>query len=509
MLKKLCALLLALTFVLGMGTAAMAAATTGDKVSDILLPIDQYAENYIDVTPGDSVVFPLYADMFVWENGAEPGKVPVTSTQIRGVTVDSRNLNTKIMKAPTIAQRTVDGVKTMCVVVEFVNPWVSVDTVEFECLLFLRLNRTRKTESEFDFSGTFGHEVISIDSSYDYYAMDEVTVIQPDEYIKEIELDLGGGVTMETKLYGNRKYFGYAVDEITNEDDAMVTKYNDIVSIIRLYTAGLTKTGKSLRISGYEDCYVYNKSGKYLGDTSQLLEYADVLYISENKIDMGGGAVTSSTSASSDDEPPESENAASGGTTTANNTVITTESLTSLTQTAVSTAKASGSKTASVRVKSAKSVSIEALKAMASTASASGLSAQLNADIMRGTSVSGRITINPANATGSGDIQLGVYVDGDSVSAIQSKFEKWYQNDVRVVSLAQTGGYGMTVYISAKLDLTGMDTTTLNYYSYNPTTNKFKTLSGSNAKVDKNGYLQFQTDSGDMIIISEGALVRK
>jgi hypothetical protein len=146
---------------------------------------------------------------------------------------------------------------------------------------------------------------------------------------------------------------------------------------------------------------------------------------------------------------------------------------------------------------------------MASTASASGLGAQLNADIMRGSSVSGRITINAAKATGSGDIQLGVYVDEEYVGAVQDKFEKWYSNDVRVISLAQSGNYGMPVYISAKLDFTGMDTSKLNLYSYDPATNKYKALTGTNAKIDKNSYLQFQTESANMIIVSEGALVRK
>jgi hypothetical protein len=80
---------------------------------------------------------------------------------------------------------------------------------------------------------------------------------------------------------------------------------------------------------------------------------------------------------------------------------------------------------------------------------------------------------------------------------------------VKIVSLAQEDAYNMTVYISAKLDLSAFDTTKLNLYTYNPVTNKFRQLTGANAKVDKSGYLQFQTDAGNMIIVSEGALVRK
>jgi hypothetical protein len=395
-------------------------------------------------------------------------------------------------------------------VVEFVSPYVSVDTVDFETTLYLRVNRNRKTASDATFTGTFGHTIVNIDSYYDFYALDELTVIQPTEYIKLIELDLGGGIIMETKLFGNRKYFGYAVDEITNDDDAMVTKYPEIVSIIRLYTAGFTKSGKTLRVEGYGDCYVYDRSGKYLGTTSQLLEYSDILYVTEERIDMGGGATASG--GDDDDEPPEAENASSStssSSTTANTTVITTDSLTSATKTAITTAQSSGSKTASVRIKSAKSVSVEALKAMYSTASAAGLNAQLNADTMKGTSVSGRVTINPSKATGSGDIQLGVYVDEEYVGAVQDKFEKWYTNDIRVISLAQSDSYGMPVYISAKLNFSGMDTGNLNFYSYDTTTNKFKTLTGTNAKVDTNSYLQFQTEAANMIIVSEGALVRK
>jgi hypothetical protein len=502
MLKKLFALLLTLTLVLGLGTTALAAVASGDRVTDVLVPIDTYADNPTSFTPGNTAVFPLYADMFIWNSGTVPGKVPVTAEQLRGVSVDYRNVDSKVMKNPILTQRSVNGVSTMCVVVEFVSPFVSVDTVNFNCLIFLRVNNSRKTDSEIDFAGTFGNKLVSIDSSYDFYPMDEYTVIQATEYIKNIELDLDGGIILETRLFENVKYYGYAVDQMTNADDAMIDKYPDIVGIIRIYTAGISKSGKPLSVINYKDCYVYNKAGKYLGETSEMLEFADVLYISEKKIDMGGGAV------SGDDDPPERENTGSTA-TTANNAVITTSNLTSLTKTAVSTAKSSGSKTATVRVKSAKSVSVEALEAMADTASASGLGAQLNADIMRGTAVSGRITINPFSVTGSKDIQLGVYVDDDYVGAVQSKFSRWYQNDVRVISLAHSGSYGMTVYISAKLSLSGFDTSDLNFYSYNPSTNKYQQLSGTNYKVDRNGYLQFQTTMGNMIVVSDGDLVRE
>jgi serine/threonine protein kinase len=196
-------------------------------------------------------------------------------------------------------------------------------------------------------------------------------------------------------------------------------------------------------------------------------------------------------------------------TTTEATTEVTTAELIAWTRMAVNTTMLSDSKTASVRIKNAKSVSVEALKAMASTASGYGLGAQLNADIMRGDTVSGRITINPAKVTGSGDVQLGVYVDDDHVEAMQDRFERSYQNDFRIIYLTQDGGYGMTVYISAKLDLVYFDTSNLYFYSYNPATDEYKTLTNTNAKIDNNGYIQFQTDTGNFIIVSEGALVRK
>lgn len=509
MFKKLFSMLLVITLVLGMGTTAFAAIGTNDKITDVIQSIDfNTSLDTSEIRPGRKLIYPLTADMFEWSSGAKYAKYALTLNQLKGITVDSRGVNSKIMKNPVIKIETVDKIKTACVVLEFVEDWVSISEVDFDVTLYLRLNRSRKTESDIQITGKFGCNTVDIDSYETFYEMSPGEIVIPSEYIKDIELELGDGLSMFTKLFANRKYMGYAKAGITNDDDAIVSKYPNIVEIYRVSVLNLDKTSKNMKVIGYDDCFVYSKDGKYLGKTSEKFQYSDILYITDKQIDMGSGAVSSSSTDAGEDAPPEPESGSSTASTTPTTSDITTDQLSKLTATAINTAKSNGSKTATVRVKDAKTVSAEALQAMAKAASAAGYSSQLNCDIMSGKTTTGRLTINPALASNlTDDINVGVFVDDASVGAIRDKFDKWYSNNTQVVSMGQKGSYGMTVNVSAKVDFSG-DHSKIRLYSFDAQTNKFKELTDSGVKIDNSGYIQFKTTVGNEIIISEGALTR-
>jgi uncharacterized protein YjdB len=103
-------------------------------------------------------------------------------------------------------------------------------------------------------------------------------------------------------------------------------------------------------------------------------------------------------------------------------------------------------------------------------------------------------------------IYTGVHVDGENVARAKATFDKYYQNKTVAISLAQPTGYGMDVTVQAKVDLTGMKPENLVLYSY---------ADGKVAKLsvpystDENGFLHFLTSTGGMIIVSDGALVKK
>jgi len=129
-------------------------------------------------------------------------------------------------------------------------------------------------------------------------------------------------------------------------------------------------------------------------------------------------------------------------------------------------------------------------------------------DVMADGAVQIRLYVDdPANATK--DILVSGYVKGGDVDRIRNYFEKWFGNKLRVIHFDQQEDFGQPVRIAALVDLTGMDTNNLCFYSYDNKANSYKRIENSTYWIDKNGYLHFTTPYAGDIIISEGLLERK
>jgi len=107
------------------------------------------------------------------------------------------------------------------------------------------------------------------------------------------------------------------------------------------------------------------------------------------------------------------------------------------------------------------------------------------------------------------DIMVSGYVKGDEVDRIRSHFEKWFQNKLRGIHMDQSEPWGQPVEIAARVDLTGMDTKNLYFYSYDKKTNTYKRIEKPAYWIDENGYLHITTELAGDIVISEGPLERK
>ncbi|MDR2932099.1 MAG: hypothetical protein LBV27_03230 [Oscillospiraceae bacterium] len=508
-MKKLISLLLAVSIIAGLGVTAYASSSS-DYATGVTQSIGLNA--YYDTTevnPKAELLYPLTADMFEWNSGTVRGKEAVTTSQLRNISVAyTVRKGADVIKNISIVTATSGGMKTACVKVEFLTEHVGVTEKEFDITMYLRRSRTRVVPSELNITGKFTNKIVYASDSDSYVDLTGGKVLIPTDYIKSIELGAGDGAILRARVYADRRYYATAEDKVTSDDDAMTRKYPSIVGIYTLKTVNLSSP--EVLIEGYNDCYVYDKNGKYLGETNSWLAYSDKYYVTDKRVDMGGGVVSNSSSSGSAASPSSSSTPSSGsGTTSGTGTKVTADSVTKLTQTAVSTAKSSGSKVATVRVKDALSISAEAVSAMVKTATASGMSARLNADTMNGSTVAGRLTLSPTASTKlSNDINLGVYVDASTNSAVKTKFTKWYKNNLEVISLAHKGSFGMNVNVAAKIKLTNLDTNKLYLYAYNKTTNTFAQIKNPNCVVDKSGYLHFTTSTGGEIIISEGALTR-
>jgi hypothetical protein len=129
-------------------------------------------------------------------------------------------------------------------------------------------------------------------------------------------------------------------------------------------------------------------------------------------------------------------------------------------------------------------------------------------DTLAGNAIQTRLYIdNPAGF--DRDILVSGWVDGREVNWTRNLFERFFNNRVQVVHFNHTGAWGQAVRVAAKLDLTGMDTGNLVFYSYDRQANSYQSVRTPNYRIDSNGYLHFTTTLAGDIIISNGPLARR
>ena len=107
------------------------------------------------------------------------------------------------------------------------------------------------------------------------------------------------------------------------------------------------------------------------------------------------------------------------------------------------------------------------------------------------------------------DTLVSAYVKGSKVDSTQNKFEKFFDNTIRIVSFDQQEEWEQPVRIAAKVDLAGMDTENLHFYHYDKATNTYKLIPADTYRIDANGYLHFTTPYAGDIIITDSPLQKK
>lgn len=148
------------------------------------------------------------------------------------------------------------------------------------------------------------------------------------------------------------------------------------------------------------------------------------------------------------------------------------------------------------------SVSADTLQAAAAASSA-----KVAFDTKSSKAVIGRVTITPANASKlKGDIALGVHTNDAKVKSVQTMLDKYFSNSAKAIYCEQEN-YGMTVKITAKVG--DLNDGNLRFYSYDKAKNKLTAITVSDAKIDANGYLSFNTSVGGYIVASNGPLTAK
>jgi hypothetical protein len=107
------------------------------------------------------------------------------------------------------------------------------------------------------------------------------------------------------------------------------------------------------------------------------------------------------------------------------------------------------------------------------------------------------------------DTRTDGYVKGEDVDRLKEKFQRWYANKMKFIHLAQPSSFGATVRIAAKVDLSGLDTDSLVFYSYDEAEHVITRLVNPQYSIDANGYLRFTTKYAGEIVITDQLLEAK
>lgn len=197
-------------------------------------------------------------------------------------------------------------------------------------------------------------------------------------------------------------------------------------------------------------------------------------------------------------------------TSTTNSTKAETQLSTSAVSKNIADAVKSGSTTATVKVKNAKTIDAATIKNVAAEAAKAGVNSKIHADQVVGGKVVARMYLDPAKAANlKGEINLSVNTDAESTKVATDTFKKYFNNEIAAVNLGQKGPYGMDVRIAVKVDLSKLNTENLNFFAYDRESNTYVKLTEPKYQIDANGYLHFDTSVGGDVIITDQALTAK
>jgi hypothetical protein len=90
-------------------------------------------------------------------------------------------------------------------------------------------------------------------------------------------------------------------------------------------------------------------------------------------------------------------------------------------------------------------------------------------------------------------------------TAIQQKFQKYYGQTPIQIHFNQQAPFQASVRTAVKVDLTGLNTNSLIFYSYNASTNRYSKINTSYT-IDTSGFLHFWTTNGYDVLITDKAL---
>jgi hypothetical protein len=172
--------------------------------------------------------------------------------------------------------------------VSFKDEYSGVKETDFEFDIYLTLNGRRQDDHGITFTGTYGNPVIEVYEGSDSVDISDGSVALAAESIRELDVEIGNGVTVTTRLSKDKRVYGIAThDEPDRADDEMMKEYKDIEYVVTLDTIGLDSTANTVKFGyEYQGFFVYDEDLNYLGKAGDDLPYSDKYYLAAKKLEI-------------------------------------------------------------------------------------------------------------------------------------------------------------------------------------------------------------------------------
>ena len=266
---------------LGYSSATIAGAATGDETLVGTVNPDKSWKIYL-TTPDATVAAGF---RYLEKQDIKDSKIDVKARGGSGVFKEA-----KIAYEKNNADNIAAGIANAAYIeVKLVNPFVSTGTKDFEIIITPVIDRKNLKDAEFTISGTFENTIgDDLDDSYEYANFDKDNRVRKSvDYIKKIELDVDGHLSIFTKLFADKKYYARATNSIKDADMDLFVTYPELDAVYYLETVGLNSVGNYVKLDlDDKTLFVYDGDLNYLGTSADELPVTGKYFVASSELDV-------------------------------------------------------------------------------------------------------------------------------------------------------------------------------------------------------------------------------
>lgn len=223
----------------------------------------------------------LYDSMFTWDDGyVSATPTQLTPAQVRAAKLTARSSNSKVLDSVTVSA------KDSRIEIKFKNTLTGTKEVNFDFEITLSIDGRRQGDASMHFSGVFTNPVIEIYADYDSVDISDGSIAEALEYVSNIELEIGDGVSIFTRLSKGKRVSATAIRTPDSADDELMKEHKEIRDVVNIKASGISSNAKIKLDGSYGKYYIYDGDLKYLGTTQEKLPYASKLYLADKELDM-------------------------------------------------------------------------------------------------------------------------------------------------------------------------------------------------------------------------------